>query len=92
MNGRAFNNRGHALFYLGDLAGARRDLNRAILLRPDYGLAFRNRGDVRAAMGFGVEACRDWIVALRFEEEGPGEARERLDEFCSSNAGNVAGN
>ena len=46
----AFNNRGYAREFNGDLDGALADYNQAIRLQPDNAVAIKNRKTVRKAL------------------------------------------
>ena len=55
----ALNARGFALLLLNDWDGALQDLDKAILLNPNYGNAYRNRAVVRKAVGDAAGAAAD---------------------------------
>jgi Flp pilus assembly protein TadD len=91
-NASFHNNLGYAYFMEGQHANAIRELDRAIVLDPSFGLAYYNLGLVRYSAGEYQEA---WSAILKAREHGyPGdssfvmkvEARVRVMEPNTTNA------
>lgn len=84
LNGRAVMNAGRALMSRGDLAGARRYLERARELSPEYAHVYMNLSALEAAEGHLDEALRLADEAVRFRPAEPrchlyrGEALRKL--------------
>ena len=55
----AYNARGASKFYLKDYRGSLIDLNKAIILQPEYGEAYFNRGLSKAYLSDNEGACTD---------------------------------
>ena len=53
----------------GDLEEALQDYDEAIRLKPDYALAFNNRGDARRAKGDIDGALQDYEQAIRLKPD-----------------------
>jgi tetratricopeptide (TPR) repeat protein len=65
----AFNNRGIARRWKGDLEGALQDYNEAIRLKPDFAEAFNNRGEARRDKGDEEGALQDFNEAIRLKPD-----------------------
>ena len=65
----AFNNRGNAYYFNGQLDRAIEDYGDAIRLQPDFAEAFSNRGNVYRKEGQFDRAIEDYDKALHFEPD-----------------------
>ncbi|MBI4616373.1 MAG: tetratricopeptide repeat protein [Planctomycetes bacterium] len=85
-----YTKRGAARRDQGDLAGAIRDFDRAIELKPDYADAYTNRGLARAAQGDLSGAIRDYDRAIELKPDhaiaysNRGSARESQGDLAGA--------
>ena len=65
----AYNNRGLALYALGEVRKALSDFTRAITVNPMYPDSYRHRGIVYFETGNSVKAMEDFQKATRLDDE-----------------------
>lgn len=65
--------------YMGSYSLAIKDYDSCITLKPDFGLAYANRGLTKNYAGRKEEACIDFSIGVEF---GSSEAQDFMNEFC----------
>ena len=60
---------GNTKYYLGDSKGAIADYDSAIRLKPDYAIAYNNRGAARSDLGQHFAAIIDYDTAIRLKPD-----------------------
>jgi tetratricopeptide (TPR) repeat protein len=79
LNSGAYNNSAAAYMILQDFESARKMLDKAIELVPEYAQAIDNRGRVRMKLGDMAGACDDWNKAFSL---GITAAKDMIVKHC----------
>ena len=81
---------GNAKYDLGDYAGAIADYTMAIRLKPDYAMAYNNRGLAKADMGQHFAAITDYDTAIRLKPDDAkayvnrGNVKAELEQYFAA--------